>query len=72
MDRQKVLKAKQLAQEFISAANGLIKESEESIPDWAKQRPLRGRDYVHDGVKSGLVRHWSIVLTRALADMRNR
>lgn len=71
MDRQKVLKAKQLAQEFISAANDLIKESEENIPDWYKERHPRSNDYICDGAKSGLVRHWSVILTRALANMRN-
>lgn len=71
MKRQNVLKAKKLAQEFTAAVDDLIKESDENIPDWYKERHPRSNDYIHDGAKSGLVRHWSVILTRALANMRN-
>jgi len=71
MKRQNVLKAKKLAQEFTAAVDDLIKESDENIPDWYKERHPRSNDYIYDGAKSGLVRHWSVILTRALANMRN-
>lgn len=68
MNMEKIKRAKQLAKEFINAANDVEIETGRLSPDWARKYP----DYTVTGRKSGLLRHWSVILTRALADMRNR
>jgi len=68
MNMRKIQRAKGLAKEFIEAVNELEKRTEICRPEWTKSKEYAG--YVETGAKSGLVRHWSVILSRALADMR--
>ena len=68
MDMRKIQRAKGLAKEFIDAVTELEKRTESCRPEWTKTK--EHADYVETGATSGLVRHWSVILSRALAAMR--
>jgi len=68
MDMRKIQRARGLAKEFIEAVIELEKRTEICRPEWTKTK--EHADYVETGKRSGLVRHWSVILSRALADMR--
>ena len=68
MDMRKIHRAKGLAKAFIDAVTELEKRTESCRPEWTKNK--EHADSVETGAKSGLVRHWSVILSRALAAMR--
>ena len=68
MDMRKIQRAKGLAKEFIDAVTALEKRTEICRPEWTKTK--EHADYVETGATSGLVRRWSVILSRALAAMR--
>ncbi len=70
MNMINVKRAKMLAKEFVNAVTELEKRTEICRPEWTKTK--EHTDYVEAGTKSGLVRHWSVILSRALADMRGK
>ena len=70
MNMINVKRAKMLAKEFVDAVTELEKRTEICRPEWTKTK--EHTDYVEAGAKSGLVRHWSVILSRALADMRGK
>jgi hypothetical protein len=66
MNMTNVKRAKMLANEFINAVNELQEQTAMIEPEKAERYP----EYVENGVNSGLVRHWSVILSRQLAKMR--
>ena len=63
MNMEKIKRAKQLAKEFINAANDVEIET-------GRLSPESGQSSF--SWKSGLLRHWSVILSMALADMRGK
>lgn len=65
--------AKKYAQEFIKAVNRLEQADSEQMTRDRFTMPSKENESIWCLPReTGLVRHWSVILSRALADMRNR
>ena len=65
--------AKKYAQEFIKAVNRFEKADSEQMTRDRFTMPSKENESIWRLPReTGLVRHWSVILSRALADMRNR
>ncbi|OQA02744.1 MAG: hypothetical protein BWY69_00886 [Planctomycetes bacterium ADurb.Bin401] len=65
--------AKKYAQEFIKAVNRFEQADSEQMTRDRLTIPSKENQSIWQLPReAGLVRHWSVILSRALADMRNR